>query len=147
MTASSYFYYMFAKNLLNNKLSEFADINTSIKVALLKSSYTPDRINNENWGDVSISEVIGLGYSSGGKEISNKQINTVNSRTDLKADDLSWNNITCNVKYAVIYDDTPAADVDKKLIYYMKFTEEIVLDNATINILWDQGIVFSHIIP
>ena len=147
MNASSYFYFMFAKNILNDLFTDLADPATSIKVALLESGYTPDRINDENWVDVSVTEVTGAGYSTGGKEIINKLIESTNSRTDLKADDVNWNGLTCNAKYAVVYDNTPAADVDKKLIYCITFGEEVLLANATLNIFWDQGIVFSHIVP
>lgn len=53
--------------LLGQEDGNNIDLNTdTIKIALLKSTYSPDQANDTVWGDISAAEVSGTGYTAGG---------------------------------------------------------------------------------
>jgi hypothetical protein len=146
MEGKSYFYARFLKNLLQGLINNPLDPGTAIHCALLTESYIPDRFSDDNWEDLSTYEVSGGGYLSGGKPLENLSITREGGVTTLKSNNLAWGGLTVNTRYAVIYDNTPPLDNEKKLILYLDFTELIEIDNGTLNINWESGSVFSLLV-
>lgn len=114
--STEYIYNKAQINLMKGLINNLADAATTIKVALLADTYVPDQGNHDNWGDVSADEVTGTGYTSGGQEITTKSVVDNAGTAVFDGDDILWASSTITARYAVIYDDTPAAAADKKLI-------------------------------
>lgn len=133
ITVFSKFPYWLAKGAIND-LSD--NSNTHIKVMLLTSSASPDQETWEDKADVT-NEVSGTGYTSGGAELTNKSISESTKVTTFDADDVTWSSSTITARYAVIYDDTPTYDTDKKLIAYIDFGEDKSSENGDFTLQWD----------
>jgi len=111
----------------------------TIKVMLCTSSYTPNQ-DTHIYKDVSITnEVTGTGYVAGGATLTNKTIGytAATNVTKLDADDVTWANSTITARYAVIYDDTPAAN--KPLLGYVDFISDQVSTAGPFTIEWNTG--------
>lgn len=78
----------------------------TIKIALIKSTYTPNIDTDVFFGDINSNESSGSNYTAGGLTMSNKattQDNT-NDRGVYDADDAVWSNVTfTDARWAVIY--------------------------------------------
>ena len=81
--------------------------NDSLKIALVKDTYTPDS-TDEVWSDISDDECDATGYTAGGKAIENVAITEAAGVTTVDADDPAlWASLTgTGIKYAVVYDTT-----------------------------------------
>lgn len=100
--------------------------NDTIKIALVTSSYSPDKDADENFDDVT-NEVAGTGYTAGGGTLANTTV-TVDDTNDLAkldADDETWSSATITARGAVIYKDT-GVDSTSPLVCYLDFTEDKV---------------------
>ena len=139
----SKFPYWLAKGAIND-LSD--NTNTHIKVMLLTSSASPDQETWEDKGDVT-NEVTGTGYTAGGAELTNKSISESTKVTTFDADDVTWSSSTITARYAVIYDDTPTNDTDKKLIAYIDFGEDKSSENGNFTLQWDSDGIITWTVP
>lgn len=78
----------------------------TIKIALLKSTYTPNIDTDTFFSDIVANESSGTNYTAGGLTMSTKtetQDNT-NDRAIFDADDAIWSNVTfTDARWAVIY--------------------------------------------
>ncbi|MFF0808829.1 hypothetical protein [Streptomyces albogriseolus] len=95
-------------------------VNDSIKVALMKTSYSPSVNNHNKWADISANEVTGTGYTSGGVALASKTCTYSTSKFawTLDAADTTFPNVSVTFRYAVIYDDSVT---DKPLLGYIDF--------------------------
>ena len=127
---------------LNKEINWTAD---TIKVALLSSAYTPDQDTHDYWNDVSTHQVSGTGYTAGGEELTGKSEGYDNptNRITLDGDNVSWANSTITARYAVIYDDTPAAAGEKPLMGYVDFGQDESSSNGTFEIQWNASGIFE----
>jgi hypothetical protein len=128
-------------------------LNDDIYVALVTSSYTPDKDAHEHFDDIT-NEVTGDGYTQDGQELTwsgtefeeNGQAAAVskddtNDRAKFDADDVTWGSSTLTARAAVIYKytGTPANDT---LIAYIDFDQDYSTDNEDFTIEWDtEGIL------
>ena len=102
----------FPTNLSNKEIDWEVD---SIRCALLKAAYTPDK-DHSTWADVSANEVAGAGYTTKGVVIANMAVtqDDVNDLAKLDGDDAVFTAVTLTglnaPQYAVIFDDTLATD-------------------------------------
>lgn len=110
----------------------------AIKVALVTSGYTPSIDNDSLFTDVT-DEVTGIGYSAGGKALSNVTI-TQNNTTDLgylDADDVTWTTSSLTARAAVLYQVS-----DGKLICYIDFGSDKISQIGSFTIQWNtSGII------
>jgi len=84
-------------------------LNHSLRVALLKPSYTPD-LAHMVWADVSAHECDASDYGQQTLETKDLSLNSNVARLD--AADISFGNpVTMAAKYAVIYDDSSPTDL------------------------------------
>ncbi|MEL5958046.1 hypothetical protein AADR41_25365 [Streptomyces sp. CLV115] len=110
-------------------------VNDTIKVALVKSTYTPNRNTHDEWADVSANEVTGTGYTAGGIALASKTLtyNTTNKYWTFDAADSTWTNANVVFRYAVIYDDTATG---KPLLGYVDFGTAQTVTNQDLTIQW-----------
>ncbi len=141
MAVTAYVYGNFMKNVLSGKVVDW--INHPIKVMLCASTYVPDQDNHQTKADVT-GEVTGTGYIAGGAALANKTItyDAATNATILDADDVVWPNATITARYAVIYDDNGATDVDKLLLGYVDFGQDVSCTNGDFKITWDASGIF-----
>ena len=130
-------------NAFSGALSNLGAIGTDIKVMLLTDGYNPDQQDDAVIGDVSTHEVDGTNYDAGGKSLTNKSLTHDTNVTTFTADEVAWDNSTMSVKYAVLYDNTPAAAGDKTLISYVDFGENVSSFDGTFKIVWNAGGIFT----
>ncbi len=142
MAVNFYLFYKFPYNLLKNKISDLSASTTKIKVMLLSSSANPSQSTWDNKSDVT-NEITGTGYTAGGKEITNKTVTETSGTIIFDGDDVEWTSATFTARYAVIYDDTPTTNTDKKLIGYIDFGEDKSVENGTFKIVWNEAGIFT----
>ncbi len=131
-------------NIISNKmltnLGEGAiDLeNDIIKVALMTSSYTPDKdidvFDNTN-------EVSGVNYIAGGATLANSVITQDNSNDQAvwNADDVEWDTSTITARYAIIYDTF----ISNLILLVIDFETDQVSSNAMFAIRWNSDGIFS----
>lgn len=141
MTLNQQYTSFFEQLVLNNVSDLTID---DIRVALLGTGYTPDLDLHSSWADISTSEVSGTGYTTGGKAITNLSVSTDINSVLINGDDVVWTNADFSAGYAVVYDNTPTSNSDKKLILLIDFegTEDVVDGDFTIE--WSVNGIHEH---
>ncbi|MET8270178.1 hypothetical protein [Streptomyces sp. NPDC005096] len=111
-------------------------INDTIKVALVKSTYTPNQDTHDEWADVSANESTGTGYTAGGKTLASKTLtyNSTSNAWTFDAADLTWSSVSTAFQYAVIYDDTASG---KPLLAYLDFGSTQTATTQDVLIKWE----------
>lgn len=144
MAVTAYLYGQFLKEALEGDVTDIGNAGTTVKCALCTSSYTPDQDSHTSWSDIT-NEASGAGYTAGGATLTNKSLTYTSGTNVIKfdADDVTWSSSTITARYAVVYDATPAADADKKLICYVDFGEDKSSDNGTLQIIWHGDGIFT----
>jgi hypothetical protein len=103
------------------------DLDTdTIKVALVTSAYAPD-IDAHKFFSAVTNEVVGTGYTAGGKTLTTPVIaqDDANDRGTFDADDVTWATSTITARGAVVYKDTGVA-ATSNLIAYLDFVTDKV---------------------
>lgn len=136
MSVSATLYGGFFESLANKEIDLGSD---TLNVMLLTSAYVPSD-THRYLSDLS-DEVVGTGYTSGGKAL---QVVTVTydsaSKTlTLDAEDISWTSSTLTARYAVIVDVTPGTAQTNPLISYVDFGADVSDTNGTFEINWNTG--------
>ena len=93
--------------------------NDTLKVALLTSAYVPGTTEGAKFSDISTHEVAGGdGYTAGGAELDNAALDIDGAFTFLKADDVTWAELTKTFKWGVVYkvESDPGVSGDDYLI-------------------------------
>lgn len=79
----------------------------TIKCALVTSSWTPDQVNNNDWGDVSANEIAnGFGYATGGATLGSKVLTAVTKGFKFSSANIQWTASGGSIpawRYAVFY--------------------------------------------
>jgi hypothetical protein len=123
MAISSTLYTYFLVNCMRKLVSDMASGSTTVKCALLTSSYTPDMDTHASYNDASTYEVVGEGYTATGAEIGSKSLTLDTGVVTFDGADVSWAASTITARYAFIYDDTPSGATNKKAIMLVDFGE------------------------
>lgn len=134
------------ENFLKGLINDLSAGGTTVKCALMKSAYTPDYAAHDNWGDVAANEIDPAtypDYAAGGVALGNKAVTTVALETFFDADDAEWTNATITAAYAVVYDDTPEADADKKLLACGDFDGDKSSTDGTFKVEWHENGIFK----
>jgi hypothetical protein len=82
-----------------------------MKVALMKPTYVPNPDTHKVWADVSAQELATAGgYTAGGQDIANRgqSYDPATDRTNLTGDDNTWQPVTIQTSFAVVYDNSGA---------------------------------------
>ena len=130
---ASLVYNDFKESIMNGSIDLDSD---TIKIALVSSSYTPDKDAHDFFDDVT-NEVSGTGYTAGGATLANKAVTQDNTNDLAKwdADDPSWSSSTITARGAVIYKSTGTAGTSR-LICYIDFGQDYTSSNGTFSIVF-----------
>jgi len=132
------------KSAFEGKINIVSD---TIKVMLVTSSYTLNQDTDIYVSSVRASELIASGYTAGGFTLASKTSTydgTSNTYT-FDATDLAniLTNFTGTFRYLVIYDDTPATDVEKPLIACQDFGSDQTATSGNVSITWATSGIFT----
>jgi hypothetical protein len=140
--AQSYMYGKAILAVLNKEVDWAAD---TIKVMLCTSSYVANQDTHDYKDDVT-NEISDASYTAGGKALSSATIAYDAGTNIIKLDaaDLTWTALTApEVRYAVVYDDTPATDATKPLLGFIDFDENLACAAADLVITWSADGIFE----
>lgn len=144
MTQKLHIYSHFLEALANKEIDILDD---ELKIMLVSSSYTPN-IHTDKYKSNITGEINGEGYTLGGLTLKNVKYTTSNGIATLKADNPRWTDLNIdNLKYAVIYDNTPFTsssnlDTAKSLIAYIDYGKPLNVINAELEVEWNiDGII------
>lgn len=122
-------------NLIANKEINFN--NDELKVMLVSSAYTPN-INSHKYKSDIVGESTGTGYNAGGLSLQNVKYTVDNSVATLSADNPKWEELDIdNVRYVVLYDNTPESDSSKPLLCYIDLGDTLNILNAELEVIWN----------
>jgi hypothetical protein len=99
------------------------DVDTdTIKLALVRSTYTPAVTTDNEWADVSGDEVAsGDGYTTGGATLAGASLNESAGTVTFDATDVTWSSLTKTFRYGVLYKSGTANGITNPLIAYILF--------------------------
>ncbi|KKM23530.1 hypothetical protein LCGC14_1614280 [marine sediment metagenome] len=120
------------------------DLDTdTINVLLVTSPYTPNKDTHDFRDDVT-NEVVGTGYTTGGKALVNKTVtqDNTNDRAKFDADDLAWTSATITARAAVLYKARGGSSSADELIAYIDFLADKASTAATFTIQWHADGIF-----
>lgn len=148
MSVTAKMYSHLPLNLLMDKLCDF-DSETKIKCLLLKNTYTPVQDDHDFKDDLvcASNEVEGTGYTAGGVILTTTAPSVLAKVTTFDADDVEWADATITARYAVLYDDTEAAEADQPVICYIDFGEDKSSEAGTFKIAWNASGIFTITVP
>jgi hypothetical protein len=111
-------------------------VNDSIKVALMKTTYSPNVSTHDKWADISANEVTGTGYTAGGVALASKTSTYTSSKLwwTLDAADTTFPNVSVTFRYVVIYDDSVT---NKPLLGYVDFGSGQTATAEDLTLKWD----------
>jgi hypothetical protein len=155
----SHFPYFLMKQLISD-LSD--DATTVIKCALMKDTYTPDQDADEDYSDISADEITAdatldpdTDYPAGGLDNdgahlllnAGTSVSVSDRTTTFDIEDPTLSACTIGAYACVFYDDTPAADADKKLIAYCEFGAVKASNSGTYKIVVNVAGLFTLAVP
>jgi hypothetical protein len=122
-------------SLIFNKFLDYlasADISDdTFKVALVTSSYTPDKDTHEHFDDVT-NEVSGTGYTAGGNTVTGTlTLDNANDKLTLEFASTSWTSATITARGAVYYSSTGTASTST-LIAFNDFGSDVAVTAGTL---------------
>lgn len=139
MTTSNV-YASLAATIGNKEITLASD---TLKVMLCTSSYTPTQGTDKYKSSVT-NEITGTGYTAGGVALSSVTWTGSGNVWSLAAANSSWTSATfTGVRYAVVYDSTPATDATRPLLCYINMVSDQSVTASTFAINWTGGIVLT----
>ncbi len=126
--------------ILNGAIDLLTD---TIKVALVTSSYSPNKDTHDYFDDVT-NEVSGTGYTAGGKALANKSVtqDDTNDRAEFDTDDVTWTVSTITARAVVLYKDSGTASTSP-LLAYIDFGDDYTTLGEDFTVEWDtEGILY-----
>ena len=129
-----YTYTNFLKTVANKEINFNTD---EFKVMLVSSGYTPNIDTHRYKSDI-VGECNGVGYTAGGLTLTNIQYTIDGTRATFSADNPRWNELELdNVRYIVLYDNTPTLDTQKPLLCYIDLGDTLNVINAELEVIWN----------
>jgi hypothetical protein len=133
------FYNAGKKNLINGGIDLDTD---TIKIALVTSSYTPNKDTHDYFDDVT-NEVSGAGYTAGGATLTMSLTqDDANDLIKVDAADVSWSSSTITARGAVIYKSTGTAGTSS-LICYLDFGADKASVTGTFQVIFNSSGIFT----
>jgi hypothetical protein len=131
------------ENLKAGAIGDLSVIGTVVKCALLADTYTFDQAH-DNWNQISTHEIADADYAAQTLASKTVTFDSVGKRaTTFDAANVSFGSeVTISARYAVLYDDTPAAAADKKLFVCIDFDEQKSSTSAKFEINWNANGIF-----
>ncbi len=130
-------YGSFIENLMSGNIADLSGGAVTLKCALLDRSHTPSQ-NHDNWGQISSDEVDDGVFTDYAAQNVVVDVSYANRVTLLEApvETVFGLDVTITAGYAVLYDDRPVADADKKLVALIDFGEERSAVSGVFKIEW-----------
>ena len=123
---ASLIYNKFLDYLADNDISD-----DTFKVALVTSSYSPDKDTHEHFDDVT-NEVSGTGYTAGGNTVTGTLwLALANDKLTLEFASTNWTSATITARGAVYYSSTGTASTST-LIAYNDFGSDVAVTSGTL---------------
>lgn len=124
-------------SLIYNKFLDYlttADVtDDTFKVALVTSSYTPNKDTHEDFADVT-NEVSGTGYTAGGNTVTGTfTLDTANDKLTIEFAATSWTTATITARGAVYYSSTGTAGTSI-LVAYNDFGGDVAVTAGTLSL-------------
>jgi hypothetical protein len=145
MAVTAFLYTSAVENAFKGLIDDIS-AGSDLKLALLDSGHTPSQDGHTSWDDVNGDEIsAGGGYTAGGMAVSGKSLSSASGVTTFDASNIVWSDSTITASYAVLYDDGPTGDTNKKLIGLIDFdgSRESVDGDFTINVHNDGVFTFD----
>ncbi len=145
MSVHNSMYTRFLLNLLLGNCGDFSG-ETTLKVMLCTSAYTPNQKTHEFRADVT-NEVVGDGYVAGGKIMTGTNLAITGPTTiTFDADDVDWDPSIITAWYAVIYDYTSGNAATDPLVAYINFGEDKISILDSFKLEWSSHGIFNFIV-
>lgn len=123
---ASLIYNKFLDYLAKNDVSD-----DTFKVALVTSTYSPDKDAHEFFDDIT-NEVSGTGYTAGGETVTGTlTLDTANDKLTLEFASTNWTSATITARGAVYYSSTGTASTST-LIAYNDFGSDVAVTSGTL---------------
>lgn len=123
---ASLIYNKFLDYLAKNDVSD-----DTFKVALVTSTYSPDKDAHEFFDDIT-NEVSGTGYTAGGETVTGTlTLDTANDKLTLELASTSWTSATITARGAVYYSSTGTASTST-LIAFNDFGSDVAVTAGTL---------------
>ena len=123
---ASLIYNKFLDYLAKNDISD-----DTFKVALVTSTYSPDKDSHEHFDDIT-NEVSGTGYTAGGETVAGTlTLDTANDKLTLEFASTNWTSATITARGAVYYSSTGTASTST-LIAYNDFGSDVAVTSGTL---------------
>ena len=121
------------KHMFNGEI-DFED--DDIYLALVTSDYTPDFDAHEYFDDLT-NEVVGTGYTAGGKQLTDQTVTQDNdgNQAIFDATIVVWTNSEITARAAILYKSTGNA-ATSPLIRYYDFAADYTTDGGSYTITW-----------
>lgn len=122
-----------------------------VKIALMKSSWTPSQTSNEKWADISANEITGTNYTQQALTFPNPyyaatQLPDPGGIMSLKANSVTFSNITTDqdIHYAAIYQWVDGGSgYSLPLLGWIKFASPISCTGEDLVLNWTDNIVMT----
>ena len=141
MAVTIHLYSNFPLTLLTNKLGDLSG-ETTLKVMLCTSTYTPSQDNHDYKDDIT-NEITGTGYTATGMIMTTTTVATSARVTTFDATDTEWTSSSLTARYAVIYDYTGGSDPARALVGYVDFGADKTSENGTFKLQWNGSGIFT----
>ena len=130
---------------LKKLITDLNAAGTAVRCALYTSAVAPNQETHKTKADITaaLTEVTGTGYTAGGALLTTKAVTEATRVTKFDADDVEWASSTITARYAVLYDDTPAAEADQYLLIWVDFGENKSSENGSFKIQWNASGIFT----
>jgi hypothetical protein len=127
-------YYALCKQITDMGATDLTG--TTLKAALVTSSYTFNQDTHEDWADIT-NEISGTGYTAGGETITftGTPLTFSGGITTFDCDNIEWASSTFTARGCVVYDATPAVAGDRRLIAFIDFGEDVSVTDDTFSIM------------
>jgi len=151
----SHFPYFLLKQLISDLSANGV---TAVKCALLKDTYTPAQDTDEDYADISAYEITDDpdldpdgDYTAGGLDAAllagGASVSIVGRVTTVDFDDPTLEDCTMGAYKLALYDDTPVADADKKLIAFCDFGALKASNSGTYKVVINAAGLFTITVP
>jgi hypothetical protein len=137
---ASLIYDHFLDNIVKGNFNFSSD---TIKVALVTSTYTPDKAAHTAYSDLT-NEVTGTGYTAGGLATTpTLTLDTTNHREDITFSNVTWNTATITARAAVIYKSTGTGSTSW-LVCYVDFGQDVSSTAAAFSVTFSSALRFQN---
>lgn len=137
MAVTAHPYTNYLLDLLMGRHDCYSD---ALFMALLTDQYQPNIYADWNFSSIQGSETTGTGYTAGGREITDKNVDldtTDGNRGRITAPTLVWPLLTATFRYAVLYNPSQG----NNLIGYVDFGENVASDGIDFAMEFPDGLL------